>query len=113
MTRRILVTLILWLAAGGARAGSLVNGEWKTANCPQKPAAPEIDVKTVEAYNKSITLLNAWQNDAKTYYECMVNEANADTKTIADAANREQTEYRQTFDTIVEAVETAKKKFER
>lgn len=103
---------LMCCSANPASAGILVNGNWVPAGCGAKPEAPHIDAKDVDAYNKSVAAINGWQQQARTYYECLIKEANADNATIADTANREQAAYRAAVEKIGLAVEAAKKKLD-
>jgi hypothetical protein len=93
-------------------AGTLVNGKWSLTNCGNKPEAPAIDQTNVEAFNQSVAKINDWQQQAKVYYACLVQEANADNAVIADTANAAQAEYRATTERIGREAGTTKKKLE-
>jgi hypothetical protein len=113
MTKHTLRLLSLILAAPFCvNAGTLANGKWSPANCGNKPEKPMIDQTNVEAFNQSVAKINAWQQQAKVYYECLVKEANADNAAIADAANAAQAEYRTAVEEIGREAGTAKKKLE-
>lgn len=107
-----LITLSLLSLTSFAQAGTLTNGQWAPANCGTKPAVPVIDDQSVDSYNKSITAVNEWQQTAKTYYGCIVSEANADNAAIAQKANAEQTGYKADFETIKTAIDAGKKKLD-
>ena len=109
----LLMSVILLPVAGSATAGTLLNGGWKPNSCGIKPIAPTIDDSSVEAFNKSVAAINNWQQQAKTYFECLIKEANADNSVIADTANREQSDYRQSVEKISNAANDAKKKLEK
>ena len=94
--------------SGMAQAGSLNNGEWKTTTCGEKPVPPQVDVRDIDAYNKSVTAINLWQQQSATYLGCQVKEANEDSKTISDKANGEQAFYRKTLDAISQTLEAGK-----
>ena len=96
--------------SGMAQAGSLINGEWKTSNCGQKPTPPQVDVRDIDVYNKSVTAVNEWQQQSGTYFECQVKEANEDNKSIADKANAEQAFYRKSLEAISATLEAGKNK---
>lgn len=99
--------------ASSVEAGTLVNANWVPAGCGVKPEAPKIDDTDVETYNKSVATINDWQQKARSYYECLINEANADNNVIAETANREQAVYRDTVQKVGAAVEAAKKKLDK
>lgn len=108
----LFITATIIGAIGSANAGTLVNGNWAPAGCGVKPVAPQIDSKDVETYNKSVAAINDWQQQARIYFECLIKEANADNAAIADAANREQTGYRESVEKVAAAAEAAKKKLD-
>ena len=94
-------------------AGSLTNGVWASSHCGAKPETPLVDDKDVDTYNKSVANINDWQQKAKPYYACLVNEANVDNGVVIESANREQAEYKKNFETIKVALETAAKKVDK
>ncbi|WP_051459810.1 hypothetical protein [Methylomicrobium lacus] len=111
------LTLILTVTAAltGAphvNAGTLSAVKWATAGCGNKPETPIIDQSNAEAFNKSVAKINDWQQQAKTYYECLINEANQDNAIIADSANAAQAEYRATVEKIGKDADAAKKKLD-
>ncbi len=108
----LIVAISLCYGVSLANAGTMVNGNWVPADCGVKPEVPSVDDKDVDAYNKSVAAINDWQQKARTYYECLIKEANADNNVIADTANREQAAYRETVQKIGAAVEAAKKKLD-
>jgi hypothetical protein len=109
---RLFIAVLMCLAASAAHAGTLVNGNWTPAGCGVKPEAPTIDAQDVDAYNKSVAAINEWQQQARTYYDCLIKEANADNAAIADTANREQGGYREVVEKVGAAAEAAKKKLD-
>ncbi|EIC30429.1 MULTISPECIES: hypothetical protein [Methylomicrobium] len=114
MTKNTFRFLTLALAAPlYVNAGTLANGKWSLADCGNKPEVPAINQTNVEAFNQSVAKINAWQQQAKVYYECLVKEANADNSVIADTANAAQAEYRSTVESIGQQAEAAKKKLEK
>ncbi|MDD1620495.1 MAG: hypothetical protein LUQ11_03355 [Methylococcaceae bacterium] len=108
----LLVAVLMVYVSNPVSAGTLVNGNWAPAGCGVKPEAPVIDDKDVDAYNKSVAAINDWQQKARTYYECLIKEANADNSAIADTANREQAGYRESVEKVGAAVDAAKKKLD-
>lgn len=113
MTKHTLRLLSVILAAPFCvNAGTLANGKWSSASCGNKPEEPTVDQTNVEAFNQSVAKINAWQQQAKVYYACLVKEANADNAVIADTANAAQAEYRATTERIGREAGAAKKKLE-
>jgi len=109
----VLAGLSLLSLSTVTEAGAIVGGAWAPSGCGQKPPAPVIDDKTVESFNKSVAGLNDWQLQSKSYFECLVKEANADNALIAESANREQSSYRQTVDSINATLDAAEKKLSK
>jgi hypothetical protein len=114
MTKNTLRLLNLALVAVPlcVNAGTLVSGKWTLANCGSKPETPTIDQTNIETFNQSVAKINAWQQQAKRYYECLVQEANTDNAVIADTANAAQADYRATAERIGKEADAAKKKLE-
>lgn len=112
MIRSIGVACLLGLGLSSAEAGVLVNGVWKSERCGRQPEAPFIDDGSVDGFNKSVLAINAWQEQAKVYFECLVKEANEDNKAIANSANAEQSAYRESVEAVRAAAEAAKNKLE-
>jgi hypothetical protein len=101
------------LFSSAVNAGSLSNGVWAPSNCGAKPVTPSVDDKDVDTYNKSVANINDWQQKAKAYYACLVNEANVDNGVVIESANREQAEYKKSFETIKAALDAAAKKVDK
>ncbi|MDD4914893.1 MAG: hypothetical protein PHW13_07630 [Methylococcales bacterium] len=108
-----MATVCLFLFMPVAQAGTLQNGEWTAGDCGAKPVAPQIDAHDAEAYNQSVTAINQWQQQANSYYECQVREANKDAGIIAAKARLSQEEYRQIMDGVTATMDAAKKKLEQ
>lgn len=108
----LIAGVLMTIAGHPVTAGTLVNGSWVPAACGVKPNPPSIDDKDADTYNKSVVAINDWQQQAKTYFECLIKEANADNGVIADTANREQAAYRETVEKISAAATAAKKKLD-
>jgi hypothetical protein len=106
-----LLTLALTIPVS-VHAGTLIDGTWSLATCGNKPETPTIDQTHVEAFNQSVAKINAWQQQAKAYYECLVKEANTDAAIIADTANAAQADYRATVERIGREADAAKKTLE-
>ncbi|WP_347986026.1 hypothetical protein [Methylomonas sp. AM2-LC] len=109
----LITTFILLPLANIAQAGTLSDGGWKPAKCGEKPIPPAVDDKDVDGFNKSVKATNEWQLQARTYFECLINEANTDNTVIADTANKEQADYRKSVETIGTTLDAAKKKLDK
>jgi predicted ATP-binding protein involved in virulence len=94
-------------------AGTIVNGNWTPTGCGQKPIAPTIKDTDIDAFNASVESINNWQLKAKTYYDCLVKEANNDSSTISLSANREQNNHRDTVEQIRETINVTEKKLDK
>lgn len=91
MNQIILFTASFALATAlTANAGVLENGGWSPSGCGAMPETPVIDSSSVDAFNKSIGAINAWQEQIQVYHDCMVKEANADSAAINQGATAEQ-----------------------
>lgn len=73
----VLLALPLLLTADMANAGIVSNGSWSPTCCGEKPVAPAVNDSDIDAFNKSIESINAWKKSAKTYFDCLVKEANS------------------------------------
>jgi len=102
------VTLAVMFAAN---AGTLNNGSWSPSGCGAMPEAPKINLNSVDTLNQSIAAVNDWQKQLQTYDECMIKEANADTAAISNAANVQQTRYREASTKINEELSAGRDKF--
>jgi len=107
-----LIFFVLLLSVNSVHAGSLINGSWTPSHCNQKPDAPVINDQNVEIFNKSVAAINQWQQQSKSYYECLINEANADNNIIANSANQAQRTFHDAVEKMSKEVDSAKKKLE-
>ncbi|WP_347986316.1 hypothetical protein [Methylomonas sp. AM2-LC] len=113
MTKLTYITALFCLVyAHVSTAGSLQNGQWTYSTCGDKPTVPVVKDQDVDAYNNSVKAINTWQEQANTYYACIIAEANKDSITITNKANAEQAVYKQDVNNIVSALDAAKKKFQ-
>lgn len=69
-----------------ATAGTLAQKDWQPTACGTKPSIAALDLSTVDAYNKSVGIINAYRPAIRNYVNCVVNEANSDLQTITAAA---------------------------
>jgi hypothetical protein len=111
-TFAFLSSLAFFAAIPGANAGTISNGIWTPSNCGEKPVIPVIKDSDVDVFNTSVENINAWQLKSKTYFECLVKEANADNNAIAQSANRDQSAYRDSVDKVREEIAAASKKLD-
>jgi hypothetical protein len=86
LIRIIAAGALAMLSLGAAQAGTLKDGVW-TPNCTPPGDAPEISSKSPKAYNDSAKLIQAWQQNAQTYANCMNTEAKADQGAVVTSAN--------------------------
>ncbi len=94
-----------------ANAGTLNNGGWSSSGCGAMPEAPKINLNSVDTLNQSIVAVNDWQKQLQTYDDCMIKEANADTAAISNAANVQQTRYREASTKINAELSAGRDKF--
>ncbi len=105
--------VLLGFFCADVHAGALINGQWQSANCGQKPQSPVIETTGVDEYNRSIKTVNAWQSKAQEYYNCIVKEANIDNQVIANTANAAQDEFKLEVKRIQQEAEAGKAKVEK
>ena len=67
-------------------AGSLEQADWQARNCGTKPKLEPLQLNTVDAYNKSVGIINSYRQATRSYVECVIQEANADIQRITSAA---------------------------
>ena len=94
-------------------AGTIANGKWSPGGCGTEPVVPFIEQSSVDAYNKSVKVINEWQKKASTYNTCLINEANTDNALIAKTANEEQSRFRAAVEKIKTETDAAKAKLDR
>jgi hypothetical protein len=87
LTRILAAAAFATLTAAAAQAGTLQNGTWTPNGCKEPGEAPMPSDKSAEAYNKSAKAMQAWQNAAQAYNECMKTEIKADQDAIINTAN--------------------------
>ncbi|MBO1327670.1 hypothetical protein OQ496_04165 [Acetobacter suratthaniensis] len=62
---------------------------WTPQNCGEEPAAPAVDVSSVERYNASVDKVSAYQKEARAYNSCVVRSAlHEETAISEDAKDR-------------------------
>ncbi len=97
---RLAIITGLCVAMLSANAGTLKKDGWDASDCGNKPLAPELDFETIEAFNESVVAINAWQQQAVAYLQCVGKEADADIKRIADSVAARQKEHKELVDNI-------------
>lgn len=84
-----------FLVLGGLLAGSAVadsgaaqaaSGAWGAPVCGAEPAAPSVDVSSVERYNASVDKVTAYEKAARTYNTCVARAANKEETAISAEA---------------------------
>lgn len=108
MKQFLLIFILLFLAHTSSSAGSLINGAWSPSGCGEKPEPPVVDSSSAEKFNQSVDAINDWQDRAISYHSCLVNEANTDSKLIADTANDMQAEFQKEIDRVVTEADNAR-----
>jgi len=109
----LLVFTLAMTVANTGLAGTLNNGVWSSKNCGKQPDAPIINDSDIDAYNLSIAAINDWQQKSRSYFECVIQEANADNKLIVDSTNQAQATYKETLEKITAGAEAAAKSFKQ
>lgn len=100
-------------AAFTANAGVLENGSWSASGCGAMPETPVIDSTSVDAFNRSVGAINAWQKKMQAYHDCMIKEANADSVTINQSATAGQGRINGIVEKINAEVAAGKQKVEQ
>ncbi len=108
-----LVTLALINTSTSVYAGAVANGNWSPTGCGEKPATPTVNDTDIDAFNKSVESVNAWQPKVKAYLDCLIKEANNDNTAITTSANREQSNLRDNVEKVRETVAAAEKKLDK
>ena len=103
--------MVLWMLP--THAGTLQNKHWTANGCGKPPNAPIISDSDIDAFNLSIAAINDWQQKSKSYFECVVQEANADNALIVETTNNAQTHYRQTLEKLSKDAATIGQSFEQ
>ena len=85
MLRRIMLGGLLWLTVAPVMAGALKDGAWVPSGCEKTMDPTVVDTTSADSYNASVKALNAWQQTAQAYDDCVVKEANADAALIAES----------------------------
>ncbi len=89
LTRFMAAAAFATLAFGTAQAGTITGNVWTPSGCGANPGAPpEMDGKNQTTYTKSAKEFQAWQDKAKTYEQCLSDEAKADQAAVIDGANK-------------------------
>lgn len=112
MKPHILSAMLGLCASIVCHAGTLAKGQWTPNGCGMKPVPPTIDSRSVDGYNRSIKIINEWQQRVQEYQTCFINEANADNAAIAKAANEEQVRLKADFDKVSKDATTGKAKLD-
>lgn len=115
MKTKIPAFAILALATAFDLSAGTLSGEgvWTPSGCGDHPPdPPALDQASLDAFNASLEAVIEWRRNAKTYYECLVKEANSDNAIIARTANEEQAKYRETSDQINTDAAAIKKNLE-
>ena len=111
MNRIRLLTLILACFSASASAGTLKNGSWSPSGCGSLSEAPLVDDSSIDAYNNSLAAITEWEQVSASYYNCMINEANQDSKAITNSATRDQLNFRQTLEAVKASADQARARF--
>jgi hypothetical protein len=111
LTRLIAAAAFATLAVGTAHAGTFTNGVWAPSGCGAAPGTPpEMDGKNQTTYTKSAKDFQTWQDKAKTYEQCLSEEAKVDQSAVVDAANKSIQGINDASKTFVDAANAAMEK---
>lgn len=99
------------LIAANAHAGTVTEGVWAPTTCGPKPEAPALDLKSADDYNRSVSGVNAYRQNIRTYVDCVIKEANGDIQAVTKAATATQKAAREANEKIAADVKAADEKF--
>jgi hypothetical protein len=111
--RTFFTVIILSTMASVCSAGTINKGVWSPSTCGAEPMPPKLNQATVDAYNKSIAIINDWQKKVSDYNTCVVKEANEDNGVIAKSANERQQRLQALTDKVHTETEAAKAKLDK
>jgi len=77
---------LITVTASGAEAGTLADSGWTPSGCGPAPAVSQLDLNSLDAYNKSVEAVNAYRKNSHVYVNCLIQEANNDIQTITKSA---------------------------
>ena len=89
MKRKTALLAGMVLACGwglGAVPVQAAGRAWAPQNCGSEPAAPAVDVSSVERYNASVDKVTAYQKEARAYNSCVVRSAMHEETAISEDA---------------------------
>ena len=92
-------------------AGTIANGSWSAAGCGARPEPYRLDLKNIDAYNKSVAGANTYRQNSRTYLDCVIREANGDIQSISKSAKDLQQATQDAEELLQADVKAADKKF--
>ena len=104
---------ILLLGIAPAEAGTLSDGAWRPAGCGTEPVAPKLDLHSADGYSQSLKWVKLYEDTIKTYDDCVLKEANADSRTISEWINTQQGRVKEAFDSYNADSKAAAAKFSK
>jgi RNAse (barnase) inhibitor barstar len=102
--------MLCLLATTNANAGTITNNSWSPSGCGPAPVAPKVESSSLDAYNRSVTAVNQYRKNLRTFQDCLIQEANADLKIITKSANDAQLTTKEADDKILAEIKAADKK---
>jgi hypothetical protein len=113
MVQRTFFTVVMLAATVSVcSAGTIAKGVWSPSSCGAEPVLPAINQSTADNYNKSVKIINEWQQKVSTYNSCVVKEANDDNTSIAKFANEQQMKLQALSEKVHADTEAAKAKLD-
>ena len=110
MIRWLIAAALLAIAPSFSPAPAWAADAWTPKTCGTEPAAPKIDLGTVEKYNASAKKVTQYQKDAQAYNTCVSKEAAAKIQAINASATAIQKTIWGNFDRYSAAFKAAAKK---
>ena len=105
-----LIFVISLAATANAYAGTFANNSWTPSGCGPVPVQPKVESTNIDAYNRSVEVVNSYRKSIRTYQECLIQEATSDIKTFTKSANDAQLATKSADEKVLAEIKAADKK---
>jgi len=102
---------LIVVTAFSAEAGVLANNGWTPSGCGPAPAVSQLDLSSLDAYNKSVEAVNTYRKNSHAYVNCLIQDGNNDIQIISKSAKAAQQAAHDADDKILGDEKAADKKF--
>ncbi len=109
----LFIAIMLTATASVCSAGTINKGVWSPSGCGREPMQPKFNQTTVDGYNKSVDIIDKWQEKVNEYSNCVVTEANNDNASIVKYAEEVKQRLQKQRDKVTADTEAAKGKLEK